>query len=746
MIVNPNPNLPKRLQWYIVLAALTCVSASPNTVEPKTIFASSAASKPPLGVVDQSDARVKRYLRRNTDTTESMDDESEDRGSDVFSTIDQGLAARITESVEAGVTPKVSTAIEQGLAAKVGESVVTPSVSGTNHNPAAKVEESIETSVTHEVPTAVNHDQAAKVGESVEASAIPSVPGNIYNVFYLEFRKAMGDQIEFYRNRGDLFKNDQYTKWSKTVDEVYKKISETRAEVAYTDVAMWAEVAKVSTLLSIYEKDVVISMLAAGRKDPVTQEKANNLGLGLLRKWVSDRKDDNIMDLLTFDKGKSEVLMSPFLKVWFNYLRKMNINPYEPFVTHFTKRYSEKELVELLVVAERDDRTRQIATKLAKKIWKNTSISLIRSFKLFGLNNEHLDTLLRNPTLSTWINYVEMLGPNPYEVLLLAMRERAGDEKLDSILAAAKVDGTYMTIWQTLLHMQENYKSLKRLKREYPQVEEWQRDGKSGDDVFDLLEFPDKGQDMFATEAWSLWVAYMTYLEAQKQLEDQREIATVIFSVLRNRFSSEDLPKLVATAKNVDRTKELAAIWEQRLWRIAKQTPDDVFDLLKLKEKGDAVFESPEFENWALYVKELNNGRSRDDDFELACQLYRHYGPDVERLLEQSEKMAIEKKDKVTKAFVNKMQNEFEMIKSLEEMSPAEMELEETSSVEMELEETSPVDMDIEESSPVEMKVEETSHEKKQLGKRPRTSSPAVATESSKRTKMLDESESPTEN
>ncbi|CAI5702630.1 unnamed protein product [Peronospora effusa] len=506
MIANPNPNLPKRLQWYIVLAALTCVSASPSTVEPKTIFAGSAALKQPLGVVGQSDARVKRYLRRNSDATESMNDENEDRGGDVASTIDQGLAARITESVEAGVTPEVSTAIDQGLAAKVGESVVIPSVTDKDHNPAAKVEEAIATSVTHEVPAAVNHDQATKVEESVEASAIPSVPGNTYNVFYQEFRKAMGDQIEFYKNRGDLFKNDQYTKWSKSVDE-------------------------------------------------------------------------------------------------------------------------------------------------------------------------------------------------------------------------------------TLLHMQENYKSLKRLKREYPQVEEWQRDGKSGDDVFDLLEFPDKGQDMFATEAWSLWVAYMTYLETQKELEDQREIATVIFSVLKNRFSSEDLPKLVATAKNVDRTKELAAIWEQSLWRIAKRTPDDVFDLLKLKEKGDAVFESPEFENWALYVKELNNGRSRDDDFELACQLYRHYGPDVERLLEQSEKMAIEKKDKVTKAFVNKMQNEFEMIKSLEEMSPAEMELEETSSVEMELEETSPgemeledtspVDMDIEESSPVEMEVEETSHEKKRLGKRLRTSSPA---------------------
>ncbi|CAI5702629.1 unnamed protein product [Peronospora effusa] len=739
MIANPNPNLPKRLQWYIVLAALTCVSASPSTVEPKTIFAGSAALKQPLGVVGQSDARVKRYLRRNSDATESMNDENEDRGGDVASTIDQGLAARITESVEAGVTPEVSTAIDQGLAAKVGESVVIPSVTDKDHNPAAKVEEAIATSVTHEVPAAVNHDQATKVEESVEASAIPSVPGNTYNVFYQEFRKAMGDQIEFYKNRGDLFKNDQYTKWSKSVDEVYRKKAE-RAGVAYTVVAVWAEVAKVSTLLSIYEKDVVISMLAARRKDPITQEKANNLGLGLLMKWVSDRKDDNIMDLLTFDKGKSEVLMSPFLRVWFNCLRKMNRNPYEPFVTSFTKRYSEKELVELVVAAERDDRTRQLATKLAKKIWKNTSISLIRSFELFGLNNEHPDTLLRNSMLSTWINYVEMLGPNPYEVLLLAMRERAGDEKLDSILAAAKVDGTYMTIWQTLLHMQENYKSLKRLKREYPQVEEWQRDGKSGDDVFDLLEFPDKGQDMFATEAWSLWVAYMTYLETQKELEDQREIATVIFSVLKNRFSSEDLPKLVATAKNVDRTKELAAIWEQSLWRIAKRTPDDVFDLLKLKEKGDAVFESPEFENWALYVKELNNGRSRDDDFELACQLYRHYGPDVERLLEQSEKMAIEKKDKVTKAFVNKMQNEFEMIKSLEEMSPAEMELEETSSVEMELEETSPGEMELEDTS-------RRRHTRRSDWVRGCVRARRLmATSSSKRNKMLDESESPTEN
>ncbi|CAI5707898.1 unnamed protein product [Peronospora farinosa] len=102
MIANPNSNLPKRLQWYIVLAALTCVSASPSTVEPKTIFAGSASLKQQLGVVGQSDARVKRYLRRNSDATESMDDENEDRA------IDQGLAAKVGEAGKSDVIFGVS--------------------------------------------------------------------------------------------------------------------------------------------------------------------------------------------------------------------------------------------------------------------------------------------------------------------------------------------------------------------------------------------------------------------------------------------------------------------------------------------------------------------------------------------------------------------------------------------------------------------------------------------------------------
>ncbi|CAI5707878.1 unnamed protein product [Peronospora farinosa] len=492
MIANPNPNLPKRLQWYIVLAALTCVSASPSTVEPKTIFAGSAALKQPLGVVGQSDARVKRYLRKNSDATESMDDENEDRGGNLGSAVDQGLAGAI-DSVEGGVTSGVSAAIDQGLPAKVGEagkSDVIPGDSGTNHNPAAKVE------------------------ESIEAGVIPSVPAKVH--------------------------------------------------------------------------------------DPAAT--------------VANKK------------------------------------------------------------------TRSKANRLAKhqlKIWQERGIDVIRSYELLELNKEHPDTLLRNPMLSTWINYVEMLGPDPYEVLILAMRKQVGDKKLDSILAAggnkldsilaaAKVDDTNARIRRTLLHMQEKHQSWVRL-QEYPQAKKWRKNGKSVGDVLDLLKVQHNGEEMLGTKDWDAWVAYVTFLEKQKQPKDQSETATVIYAVLKNRFSSEGLAKLVATAKTVESTKEIAGKWERSEWHIAQRTSDDVFNFLELKKKGDAIFESPEFESWALYVIELNSVRSRKDDVELAYQLYRHYGPDVERMLKQSEMMASEKNDEFTKAIAMMLLEVFERKKGLKE-------------------------------------------------------------------------------
>ncbi|CAH0491893.1 unnamed protein product [Peronospora farinosa] len=574
MMANPNSNLPKRLQWYIVLTALTCVSASPSAMKSKTIFAGSASLKQPLGVVGQSDARVKRYLRRNSDATESMDDEHEDRVMDLAA-IDQGVLASATKSVDA-VNPVVSV-IDQGFSTKVSESV---------------------------------------------KKTVAYVPNNMGEARKM-LEKDIGNQIEFYRSQANLFMSDKFAKWSKSVDEVYKN-----------------------------KFDVVIRMLAAGRKEPTTQEIANDLELGLLRKWIKDGNEDNILNLLIFSKDKSKVLKRTCLQPWFNYLTNQKRNPYELFVAHAMKRYSDQEIVEMLA-AEDNPRTKTIATKLVKQFWEKSDTGVSGSFDLLKLNKEQPDTVLRSPILRTWINYVELLGSDPYKVLLLTMRKQVGDKKLYSILTAGgnKLDSILAmakntNIRRTLLHMQE-----KRL-QEYPQMKKWRKNGKSVGDVFDLLKLQDKGKEMLGTKDWDAWVAYVTFLEEQKQPTDQREIATVIYAVLKNRFSSKGLAKLVATAKTVESTKEIAGKWKRSEWRIAQRTPDDVFNLLKLKEKGNAVFESPEFENWALYVIELNRGRNREDDVELALQLTRHYGRHVIKMLKQSEMTASAKNDEDTKLIV----------------------------------------------------------------------------------------------
>ncbi|CAH0492655.1 unnamed protein product [Peronospora farinosa] len=702
MIANPNSNLPKRLQWYIVLAALTCVSASPSTVEPKTIFAGSASLKQQLGVVGQSDARVKRYLRRNSDATESMDDENEDRGGNLGPAIDQGLAGAI-DSVEGGVTSGVIAAIDQGLAAKVGEagkSDVIPGNSGKN---------------VHLV---------AKDGELVKETVGSSIQDDINQ----KFKSVMGDKLELYEKevkkeenveRKNMFKSEEFTEWNNYVDARFPKEPAAAAQ------------AKAESLLTICESNDLIKMLATGRTDKNTRAIASNLEMGLLRKWaLAGGNEDNIMELLTFGKSKKEVWASDTMRVWFDFMIHQKRNPYELFVTHFTERSRNKELVELIDATEDDTWARTVAPIFAEHLlqtWEDSDISVVRSYELLGLNKENPDKLLKSPMLSWWVNYVELLGSDPYQVLLLTMRKHMSDKNINSILAAAKADGTNESIWRILLHLQEKRQ---RLKREHPQAERWQMDGKWVVDVFNDLKLQDKGQEMLGTKKWNAWVSYVTFLEEQKQVKDQRETAMVIYSVLKSKLSSQDLTKLVATAKTVEETQEIAKKWE---WRIAQRTSDDVFDLLKLKEKGDAVFETPEFKSWMFYVKELNSAKKHKDDVELAYRLYGHYGPDVERMLKKSEKTASAKNDEDTKSIVRMLLKVFEKKKSLEKTSP----------VEMELEKTSPVEMDIEKTSPAEMELEETSHEKKRLGKRPRTSSLAVATESLKRMKLLDESEPP---
>ncbi|UIZ28637.1 hypothetical protein KXD40_009416 [Peronospora effusa] len=70
----------------------------------------------------------------------------------------------------------------------------------------------------------------------------------------------------------------------------------------------------------------------------------------------------------------------------------MKKNPYEEFVTHCTKRYGDKKLVELLVVE---------GVNASVADLEKSGIDMIRRYELLELNKEHPDTLLKSPIRST---------------------------------------------------------------------------------------------------------------------------------------------------------------------------------------------------------------------------------------------------------------------------------------------------------------------------------------------------------
>ena len=560
----------KCLRWYIVLAALTCASANPSTVDPKTIFAGSAAPKHPLGVVGQNDARAKRYLRTTSDTTKNVDDENEERG------------------------------WKEGFKNLIGQKLV-----------------------------------------------------NTQDATTLHFKKLMGNLD---MSMTDSLNWGKLQKWHKFVKE--RHINPVRIMV--------------ETLIIRCNEKQLINTIAAGKNDEKTRDLASKLEDHLLRKWATDvHHAGDVIDLLKSDDNMISVLKNPLLQVWIKNIIKNtesghivmdtthpnkedNAIPtiqdiedfsYELLLQPFLKSYGQNELAKLLFEVQQDEISQDIAIKLVQaqlRSWKKEGLSLKSSFRLLKLDQEDPYSLMNNPMLRTWFSYGEMLGLDPYQMLLVDMRTKVGDQKVDMVLYETTYHKNNDGLLLKLQKMQEQHYTFQK---QYPQAKWWQTEGKSGDDVFDLLKLRDKGKGMFETKEWSLWVAYLTFLEDQKLWQDRKDVAEVIYSVLKSRFSSDNLIKLFDVAKDVESTKDFAYEWMRREWILAKRTPDEAFLLLKLDKMGDSVFASPEFDCWVKYFLNLNKRRKKSAITELVRQVYRHFGPKTRTMLDKSESAAIEEND-----------------------------------------------------------------------------------------------------
>ncbi|CAI5724872.1 unnamed protein product [Peronospora destructor] len=449
--------------------------------------------------------------------------------------------------------------------------------------------------------------------------------------------------VEIDVNTGNLFKDDKYRNWAQSV------------AVAYEEDDVGAEVAKISTLLSHYDKDTVISMLAAGKNVPDTKVIVENLEIGLLIKWTADdTRTGDIFKLLQFDKDESAILKNPLLRIWIHYASEMGKKPHEVLYEKLITLYGDKELAILLAMAKNDKATKKIAKRLQKlqmKEWQDGDVRVVDIYTLLELGGKAPTELLTSPMLSTWVSYAKMRGMKPYDMLFSAMMKSMDDIGLARVLVAAKRDGT-------------NAKTVRKLQDR--QLEEWLKDQKSGSDVLQRLGLKERGNTMFRSRVWRTWVSYMIKLEEQKQgPKIELNLPLALALVLKKEMGGKALLELVTTARDVPETRKIAEWLERSVWKVTRQTPDEVFDLLKLKKNG---VESVEFKSWFNYVTQLKLSKEITDELVHISVLKKRFGSGLQKILEKERTRSFKWHDEDRKKVFTELLESLEKLKLLKKL------------------------------------------------------------------------------
>ncbi|OWZ03168.1 RxLR effector protein [Phytophthora megakarya] len=150
----------------------------------------------------------------------------------------------------------------------------------------------------------------------------------------------------------------------------------------------------------------------------------------------------------------------------------------------------------------------------------------------------------------------------------------------------------------------------------------WQLQGKSVDDVFTALKLNQAGDKLFESPVFSQWVAFVT-------LHGNDYLDLNIFTTLTKHYDDAVLAKMIVASREVDDTRALAAKLEQyqlRTWLARGKTADEAFKSLQLDQAGAKLFESPVFGYWDSFVAQQ---KSRHPDTVMLSVLGKYHNDDA---------------------------------------------------------------------------------------------------------------------
>ncbi|KAE8951051.1 hypothetical protein PR003_g34987, partial [Phytophthora rubi] len=118
---------------------------------------------------------------------------------------------------------------------------------------------------------------------------------------------------------------------------------------------------------------------------------------------------------------------------------------------------------------------------------------------------------------------------------------------------------------------------------------------------------------------FSTWESYVTKL-------DKTNPDKLMLSVLKTGYNDESLANMLISAQKLPRTKPFAGRLQKELWISQDKTADDIFQLLKLDQQGENIFDTGEFSTWVSYVTKLNKLDEKPDEFAVIIELQKRFG------------------------------------------------------------------------------------------------------------------------
>ncbi|OWZ15799.1 RxLR effector protein [Phytophthora megakarya] len=316
---------------------------------------------------------------------------------------------------------------------------------------------------------------------------------------------------------GNLLKNPTFNTWVSCVTNADK---ENPYDVVF---------AKLSTR---YDDEDMFKLIFSAKQDSKTYAFAKNLELPQLKAWARDDKSpSDVFKLLSLQVEEGiDLLKSDKLRVWVAYVEQLKKNPDEVLLNELKLRYNDENLASMLAMSKTDYNSKQTGERLESFLqnnWIGEDKTAQDVFKLMKLEREG-DAIFTSPMWSSWNSYVlKVSKDNPDESMYLILKSQFGEEKLKTMIGAAKENRRTKNIADKL------------------QEEIWRSEGKSADDIFKLLKLNEKKEKFFEGPMLSTWISYVTKLEKFKVNPNE----FVIITYLEKQFGEVKLAHILTMEK-----------------------------------------------------------------------------------------------------------------------------------------------------------------------------------------------------